>query len=1025
MTPERWQQIKEIFDQAIECETGQRDGFLTTACGGDADLRAEVENLLKGHAQASGFIERPVVNHAVQLPEKPTLDPMVGLKVGHYQLLRELGHGGMGQVYLAVRADDEYKKRVAFKALKRGMDTRDIRRRFRRERQILAGLDHPNIAKLLDGGTTDDGLPYFVMEYVEGKPITEYCDSRKLPTVERLKLFRQVCAAVQFAHQNLVVHRDIKPSNILVTEDGAPKLLDFGIAKLLNPELSGQTIDPTATALRLMTPEYASPEQVRGETITTASDVYSLGVVLYELLTGHRPYRVKSRAPHEIIRIVCEEEPDKPSTAVNRVDTQSKADGTTLDITPESVSRTREGEPERLRRRLRGDLDNIVLMAMRKEPQRRYTTVNQLSEDIRRHLEGLPVVARQDTITYRVEKFIQRNRAAAIAAVAVLLALLAGMVATTWQARVASRERARAERRFNDVRQLANTLIFELHDDIETLPGSTPAREKLVKRALQYLDVLAQEASDDLSLQLDLAEAYLKVGKVQYFPLTASLGDVTGALQSYRKALSIIEPLFAQDPNNAAIRRIYALAHKNAGDVLAVSGEAEKAVQHQRKALPIFEALSAADPANQEARIDLARAYISLGDALIATLERNESLDKFYKALATYEVVVATNANNLAARRGLAAAHGRIGNEMEGVGNIAGALEHIRKALAISEELLALERKNTTFARGVAVMSERVGNILANQLKDHNGALGNYRKAMSVYEDLARSDPKNAQAREDEAGMHQTIGAMLAEMKDFTSALNEHRKAQSLYESLAAASPASAEAQLNLVSVHSAVANTLAKMGNNAQALESYSQAAAVLERFAAAQPNTDVRHNLAWTLHALGTFQAKLGKQIEARSALARALSLFRERADRAGATDGDFNEFAFASSIFEPADLCDPAVALAYAQRAVEANNGRSSYILDTLALAYHRNGDHARAIELVEKARAMLTGSSYRSRTFDADLNKFKAAIHYQKGEYASAIELIKQAIALLGDDETRGPAFAADLTKYQAAAKGKAK
>jgi non-specific serine/threonine protein kinase/serine/threonine-protein kinase len=933
----------------------------------------------------------------------------------------------MGQVYLAVRADDEYKKRVALKIVKRGMDTEEIVRRFRNERQILAGLDHPNIGKLLDGGTTENGLPYFAMEYVAGKPITDYCDGRKLPTVERLKLFRQVCAAIQFAHQNLVIHRDIKPSNILVTEDGTPKLLDFGIAKVLNPELSGQTIDPTATALRLMTPEYASPEQVRGETITTASDVYSLGVVLYELLTGHRPYRVKSRAPHEILRIVCEEEPEKPSTAVSRVEEGTSRDGSKpITLTPEFVSRTREGEPERLRRKLRGDLDNIVLMAMRKEAQRRYTTVNQLSEDIRRHLEGLPVVARHDTFTYRVEKFVQRNRAAAIAASAVLLALIVGIVTTTWQARVAGQERARAERRFNDVRQLANSLLFELHDDIETLPGSTPVREKLVKRALQYLDVLAQEASSDLSLQLELAEAYLKVGKVQYFPLTASLGDIAGALQSYRKALSIVESLFAQNPHDAAIRRAYASAHKNVGDVLAVSGEAEKALQHQRKALPIFETLSSAQSANQESRIDLARAYISLGDALRATLENNERLDCYYKALAIYEAVAAANANNLAARRGLAAAHGRIGNELERGGDTAKALEHTRKSLAILGGLLAIEPKNTTFARGVAVMSERVGNILTNQFKDHSGALENYQRAMSIYEDLAKSDPKNAQAREDEAGMHKTIGAALAEMKNFAGALNEYRKAQPLYELLAAASPNSTEAHLNLMSIHLAIGNVLAGTENNAQALESYREAVTILERFAAAQPGADIRHDLAWTLHTLGTYQVKLGKQAEARSMIARSLSLFKERADRVGATDGDFNEFAFASSIFEPADLCNPAAALVYAQRAVEANKGRSSYILDTLALAYHRNGDHARAVETVEKALSTLTGNSYRRRTFEADLNKFKAAIYFENGDYSAAIASAEKALAILKSDreKLRQPSIEADLAKYKAA-KGKAK
>src|SRR5262249_48581618 len=292
------------------------------------------------------------------------------------------GHGGMGVVYQAVRADDEYQKRVAIKLIKRGMDTEDILRRFRNERQILASLDHPNIAKLLDGGTTEDGLPFFVMEYIEGQSLTEYCDSHKLSTSERLKLFLEICAAVQHAHQNLIVHRDLKPNNIVITPDGTPKLLDFGIAKLLNPNLSSQTLALTAMMMPMMTRDYASPEQVRGEPITTASDIYSLGVLLYKLLTGHHPYRFTTPLPQEVERVICESAPERPSVIITRAEEVDVADGETVTITPESVSSTRDGQPEKLRRILSGDLDNIILMAIRKEPQRRYASVEQFSEDI-------------------------------------------------------------------------------------------------------------------------------------------------------------------------------------------------------------------------------------------------------------------------------------------------------------------------------------------------------------------------------------------------------------------------------------------------------------------------------------------------------------------------------------------------------------------------------------------------------------------------------------------------------------------
>ncbi|HEX7999681.1 MAG TPA: protein kinase [Pyrinomonadaceae bacterium] len=396
MTPERWKKVEEVFESALERAPEERSAYLTQACAGDAALRNQVETLIASYEKAGSFIEEPVLGTAV-LPETvvdETVNTLIGLRLGSYKIVREIGRGGMGSVYLAMRADDEFQKRVAIKLIKRGMDTDFIVRRFRHERQILASLDHPNIARLLDGGTTEDGLPYFVMEFVEGQPIHHYCDTQKLSTTERLKLFVKACAAVEYAHHNLIIHRDLKPSNILVTAEGTPKLLDFGIAKILNPEIASQTMDPTTAALRLMTPEYASPEQVRGLTATTASDVYSLGVLLYELLTGHRPYRLYNRLPEEIARVICEEEPERPSVVISRIEHIPLGNGSyKVEVTPESVSKTRDGAPDKLRRQLAGNLDNIILKALRKEPQRRYNTVGEFAEDIRRHLDGLPVSA--------------------------------------------------------------------------------------------------------------------------------------------------------------------------------------------------------------------------------------------------------------------------------------------------------------------------------------------------------------------------------------------------------------------------------------------------------------------------------------------------------------------------------------------------------------------------------------------------------------------------------------------------------
>src|SRR5882724_6730752 len=409
MTPERWQKIDQLLDEALELQPREHVAFLDVACVADTQLRQEVESLLAGQA------------------------------LGPYRLLREIGRGGMGVVYLAARDDAQFQKQVAIKVVQAGPHNKDLLRRFRRERQILANLDHPNIARLLDGGRTEQGVPYFVMEYGEGSPMTEYCDERKLSITERLRLFRDVCDVVQYAHQNLVVHRDLKPSNILVTADGAVKLLDFGIAKLLEAD-PGSAISETTTGLPLMTPEYASPEQIRGEPVTTASDVYSLGIVLYELLTGHYPYRFKDRSLSEIMRVICEQEPEAPSHAISRVETRS-GDGTTqATISPETVSRTREGKPDKLRARLRGDLNDIALMALRKDPHRRYRTVEQLSEDIRRHLEGRPVLARKATLAYRASKFIRRYKTGAAVAAIILLTLLGGILATMRQASIARQE---------------------------------------------------------------------------------------------------------------------------------------------------------------------------------------------------------------------------------------------------------------------------------------------------------------------------------------------------------------------------------------------------------------------------------------------------------------------------------------------------------------------------------------------------------------------------------------------------------
>lgn len=432
LTHDRLQRVRAVVEAAIEREPEERPAFVDRVCGDDAELRAEVESLLAVDGPADGFMEPPI--HGAVRGVLSMADGLqaAGRRIGAYEIVDMIATGGMGTVYRAVRADAEFDRQVAIKVIRRGMDTVQLVRRFQRERQTLANLDHPNITRLLDGGTTEDGLPYIVMELIEGAPINEYCDAGRLNVHERLALFLTACDAVQYAHQHLIVHRDLKPSNILVSAAGVPKLLDFGISKLLDVDASEPSYPATMTTLRVMTPEYSSPEQVRGDRITTASDVYALGVILYELLTGRLPYATTSPMRHELERAICEDEPERPSASVSRTTAFVARTGASRTITPHDVAAARGERVDQLRKRLRGDIDNIVMVALRKDPRRRYASVQQFADDIRRYLAGRPVHAQPDTFVYRTRKFVRRNRTAVLMSTALLLALLGATISTTF-----------------------------------------------------------------------------------------------------------------------------------------------------------------------------------------------------------------------------------------------------------------------------------------------------------------------------------------------------------------------------------------------------------------------------------------------------------------------------------------------------------------------------------------------------------------------------------------------------------------
>jgi eukaryotic-like serine/threonine-protein kinase len=775
VTPERWRDVQRLFHEARGRPRTERAAFVSGAAAGDAELEAEVASLLASADTDEGFLETP----ARPPPEAPRS------RIGPYDVMREIGHGGMGTVYLAMRADEQFKKRVAIKVVRRGMDTEAVLRRFRQERQILAGLDHPNIARLLDGGNTDDGLPYLVMEHVEGEPVTAWCVHRGIGAREKIVLFRTICAAVHFAHQNLVVHRDLKPGNILVAADGAPKLLDFGVAKLLNPEVSGQTLDLTGASVRVFTPEYASPEQIRGERITTATDVYALGVLLHEILTGRRP----------------------------------------------------EAEPGRTKRTLPADLDTIVGMATRPEPARRYASAEQLSEDLRRYLEGLPVKARRDTFSYRTGKFLSRHKAGAAAAALVVLSLVGGILATARQARIARAERARADRRFEDVRKLASSFLFEFHDSIRNLPGSTPARELLVRRALEYLGTLSKEAGNDPVLQRDLAEAYEKLADVQGVQGGAALGDSAGALSSMKTAVQIRERLVAVAAPIARDRGLLAKTLGIYGAALSTTGDIGSAVAASRRAVELLEGVVREAPRDPEFRRGLADAHFFLSNRLSSADDREGTVLEMRRALATYESLLVDAPRDVRLRRAIALCHKYIASSFalpqSPAFDPAVALAGYEKSLTIEQALLAEDPTNALLKRDLSHSFGGCGESLFRLGRVAEGAAA-YGKAIALRVELTAADPKNMGIRQALARAHMNLAENLTASGNPLDALVSLRRAQPMLDDVAAKDPSNAM----LASEHATLARYFgeahAANGNVREARQDFDRAVGEYERLKA-----------------------------------------------------------------------------------------------------------------------------------------------------------------------------------------------
>lgn len=841
------QLLESIFHQVLERPVADRLTFLESACAGDAQLRARVLRLLTCFDQKAAILDRPPpgIFDGDFGPE-----PLPGRRIGPYEIVRNLASGGMGTVWLARRADEQFEKQVALKLIKRGMDTDELLARFRTERQVLASLDHPNIARLLDGGVTDDGLPYLVMEYVDGLPIDRFCDENRLTVAQRLELFRTMSAAVQFAHQNLVVHRDLKPSNILVSSDGVPKLLDFGIAKLLNPDSSSSS-SLTAPELRIMTPRYASPEQIRGEKISTASDVYALGVVLYELLTGLEPYELATRSRAEYERAICEQEPARPSTAVARLVTVNEPPSQPRTLTPQAVCTARRDEPRRLQRRLSGDLDMIVLRALRKEPERRYSTVEQFSEDVRRHLAHLPILARPDSWTYRARKLVARNPGLMSALGMAAAALVAATGISISFARSEARQHAVAAEK-QHIAETAEQRVIDERDATRAERDKAVAMANFLIEALRKQDPFVSGHQDILvSEAMRQAVQMLDRGEIGNQPdLVAALLDAVSQVldhagksaEAERLASRALELRRRSHPGD---HPDVAASLSTLGVTLRSLGRFDEAVVTHQTALDMARRLFPEDHACVAQELsNVAACHQSLGRAQEALSHLDTALAMRQRLYGVDHPDVAQNLNNVASC-------------LESLGRQAEALPKYEAALEVYQRVF-----NGDHAR-IATVLNNAANCL-NSLGRSAEALTQHEAALEMYRRLFQSDHPNVAISLD------NLGLCLQSLGRSEEALSKHEAALTMRQRLYVGDHPQLASSLNNIAV------CLDAIGRPNDALPKYQAALAMRQRlFVGDHPD------VALTLSNAGVCLHSLGRSEDARSKLQESLEMYQRLYD------------------------------------------------------------------------------------------------------------------------------------------------
>ena len=987
---EQHRRLKQLVEAALELPAVEQHAYLVDACAGDALLLQQSKELLDLYS------DDDVV---------PASEPE---QIGPYRLITELGAGGMGVVYLAQR-EDGFSRTVALKVMRRGMDTDFFLSRFQQEREILGSLDHPGIVRIVDAGSTDDGRPYLVMDFVDGVRVDTFCEA--LSVRDRVALFVRICGAVQHAHRNLIVHRDLKPGNILVTADSQPKLLDFGIAKVLDQEDAESTI----ATIPIMTRQYASPEQVRGQRINISSDVYSLGLILYELLAGTRPYDLRDMPASDAERVICEIEPPEPSR-----------------LAPHGTAPL-----------LRGDLDRMILMSLRKEPERRYHSVEAFAADLERYLQGRPVSAQNDTWTYRSVKFVQRNRTSVAVGSIMAILLGGGLASTFWQARIAGGERARAEReaalaksseaearrlegraeasarvavsereraegkaaeadrqrqkaesRFREVRSLANSLLFDFHALIRNLPGATEARKLVITKSLEHLELLQRDSAGDTGLQSEIAAAYEQLGQLQGAAGDAALGDTKGAFENQLKALEIRQRLAAANPASASMQRDLGGSHLRMAELREALKQPLAALESAQKAQSLYDALVRKSPTDTLSLLGLAASQQASGQAWEAAGKLKNALQAYELHTATrrrigasspddvelqmqtaeardlearaielqgrfsdamrivtetgaiYRKAAAANQHDIRTRRNLIQNHRTLGSLAERTGELSTARASYERAVALQKELVAEDPRNARMLEDLVALHLNHGSTLL-RMGHSEDAAGQYRLAVDISSDLAARDSQNSALRAAMAGANLGLGQALLETRQTDLARKAYENALQMFTPLAAASPRDVNIQMSRALASIGIGRILRDRNDLEGAEQSLRQATNILEKIMPGSGDHRILSNLGIAYNRLADVYRLQGK---------KALALVT---------------YSRTEPIAEQLLKQDPRNAMAYTMRGEALS--RSGLIQESASDWYAALRNYQRTVEMDEqqatrdpqdlRARANLAGSQYR--------------------------------------------------------------